>query len=60
LARAAYDDRPASGLLDPVRLALLADALEDAGGDPEMLRHLRGPGPHIRGCVVLDALLGRS
>jgi hypothetical protein len=58
LARAAYDDRilPA-GTLDPARLAVLADALEEAGAGPDFLEHLRGPGPHYRGCWVVDRLV---
>ena len=40
------------------RTPILADALLDAGcGDEDMLGHLRGPGPHARGCHVLDRLL---
>jgi hypothetical protein len=60
LAQAAYDKRKLpSGHLDPTRLLILADALEEAGcEDPEFLGHLRGPGPHVRGCWVLDSLLG--
>jgi hypothetical protein len=27
--------------------------------DP-ILDHLRGPGPHVRGCWVVDLLLGKS
>jgi hypothetical protein len=42
-------------------LPILADALEDAGcTDGDWLGHLREPGPHARGCHVLDALLGRA
>ncbi len=42
------------------RLPILADALEEAGcDDPAMLSHLRGPGPHCRGCWVLDLALGK-
>jgi hypothetical protein len=93
------------GLLDPVRLSILADALEEAGcpmevecrkcrgkghfnkGDGEsntceeeqrefrtgsvpcngtgrivhpLLAHLRGPGPHARGCWALDLILGKD
>jgi hypothetical protein len=60
LARVAYDDRLLpSGLLDPARLGVLADALEDASGDPELVRHLRGP-VHVRGCHVIDALLAKA
>jgi hypothetical protein len=59
LARAAYDERHLpSGELDPHRLAVLADALEEAGAPDEMVAHLRGPGPHVRGCHVIDACLG--
>jgi hypothetical protein len=62
LARAAYDNRTLpAGTLDPVRLAVLADALEEAGcTDQPVLSHLRGPGPHVRGCWVIDLLLGKS
>jgi hypothetical protein len=63
LARAAYDERLLqSGQLAPDRLAVLADALEDAGcTDAETLSHLRGPsGPHVRGCWVIDLLLGKE
>jgi hypothetical protein len=42
-------------------LPILADALEDAGCDnAELLGHLRGPGPHVRGCWVVDLLLGKQ
>jgi hypothetical protein len=62
LAEAAYSDRHLpSGRLNPACLAVLADALEDAGcADPDLLGHLRGPGPHVRGCWALDLLLGKS
>jgi hypothetical protein len=43
------------------RLPILADALEDAGcTDAELLGHLRGPGPHVRGCWALDLITGRT
>jgi hypothetical protein len=60
LARAAYHERiMPSGELDPARLAVLADALLDAGcTSAEVLAHLRGPGPHVRGCVAVDLCLG--
>ena len=42
-------------------LPVLADALEEAGcTDQAVLAHLRDPGPHFRGCWVLDVLLGRE
>jgi hypothetical protein len=43
------------------RLPVLADALEDAGcTDADILGHCRGPGPHVRGCWVIDLLLGKA
>jgi hypothetical protein len=62
LAQSAYDERLLpSGELDPPRLAVLADALEEAGcSDADILGHLRGPGPHVRGCWVVDLLLGKQ
>jgi len=43
------------------RLPILADALEDAGcDDADLLDHLRGPGPHVRGCWALDLILGKG
>ncbi|MFO0822610.1 MAG: hypothetical protein U0792_05725 [Gemmataceae bacterium] len=54
LARGIYDDR------DFDRLPILADALQDAGCDnPEVLNHCRQPGPHARGCWVVDLVLGK-
>jgi hypothetical protein len=61
LAQSAYDDRTLpSGYLDPTRLGVIADALEDAGADAGLLAHLRGPEFHVRGCHVVDLLLGRG
>jgi hypothetical protein len=62
LARATYDEREMpTGTLDLARLAILADALEDAGcTDADILGHLRGPGPHVRGCWAVDVLLGKA
>jgi hypothetical protein len=55
--------RLARGLYDEGRFAdlpVLADALEEAGcGDEALLAHCRGAGPHVRGCWVLDLLLGK-
>lgn len=108
LAQAAYDERGDNGALDPVRLAVLADALEEAGCDGQriwlcnnqgkhqhrgkrgevihgvthsdnpwhlhhhhdakcsymdipnpLLAHLCSPGQHVRGCHVVDLILGR-
>lgn len=42
-------------------MPLLGDALEDAGcTDQALLDHCRGPGPHARGCYLLDILLDKS
>lgn len=62
LAQGIYDDRELpSGHLDAGRLAILADALEEAGcTDQDILLHCRGPGPHVRGCWVIDLLLGKE
>lgn len=43
------------------RMSILADALEEAGCDhADILSHCRGPGPHVRGCWVVDLVLGKS
>jgi hypothetical protein len=43
------------------RLLILADALEDAGCDnTDILAHCRRPGEHVRGCWVIDLLLGKE
>jgi hypothetical protein len=62
IAEGAYDDRRLpEGILDPSRLAILADALLDAGcDDEELLSHLRSAGPHWRGCFAMDTCLGKS
>jgi hypothetical protein len=62
LAQAAYDERLLpGGRLDPVRLAILADALEEAGcTQPDLIEHLRSTGPHVRGCHVVDLLLAKG
>jgi hypothetical protein len=62
LAQSAYDERlMPSGCLDSARLGVLADALEEAGcTEQAILDHLRGPGPHVRGCWAVDLLLGKE
>jgi hypothetical protein len=61
LAEAAYAERSLpDGALDGGRLAVLADALEDAGcADAELLGHLHAAGPHARGCWAVDLVLGK-
>jgi hypothetical protein len=55
LARGIYDRKAFDHLSE------LAYMLEEAGcRDGELLGHLRGPGPHARGCDGLDAVLGKS
>jgi hypothetical protein len=55
MAQAIYDERAWD------RLGVLADALEDAGcEDAAILRHCRKPGFHVRGCWVVDLLLGKG
>jgi hypothetical protein len=42
-------------------MPILADALQDADCDNEdMLNHCRQPGEHVRGCFVVDLLLGKT
>jgi hypothetical protein len=55
LAQIIYDERAFD------RMPELADALENAGcTQADILEHCRGPGPHVRGCWVIDLLLGRT
>jgi hypothetical protein len=42
-------------------MPILADALQDAGCDSDdILDHCRGDGPHVRGCWVVDLVLGKE
>jgi hypothetical protein len=55
LAQTIYDDRRYD------IMPILADALEEAGcTDAAILDHCRGPGPHVRGCWVVDLILGKE
>jgi hypothetical protein len=55
LASAIYADRAFD------RMPIMADALEEAGCDhADVLAHCRGPGPHARGCWVVDLVLGKE
>jgi hypothetical protein len=55
LAQAIYADHAFA------RMPELADALAAAGcADADVLAHCRGPGPHVRGCWVVDLILGKA
>jgi hypothetical protein len=55
IARRVYYDRAYHDL------PILAGALEDAGcTNPDIHTHCRGEGPHVRGCWVVDLILGRE
>jgi hypothetical protein len=55
IARAIYDERAFD------RLPILADALEEAGcTNTDILSHCRQSGGHVRGCWVVDLLLGKE
>ncbi|AMV27511.1 hypothetical protein VT84_24130 [Gemmata sp. SH-PL17] len=42
-------------------MPILADALQDAGCDSaDVLNHCRVPGVHVRGCWVVDLVLGKA
>jgi hypothetical protein len=62
LAQAIYEQRQLpAGTLDKARLAILADALLDAGCDDEaLIQHCRSQGPHVRGCWAVDMILGKE
>ena len=54
LARGIYAGRAFDGM------PILADALQEAGcDDDDILTHCREPGEHVRGCWVVDLLLGK-
>ena len=55
LTQAIYDYRAFD------RMPELAAALEEAGcADEDILGHCRGPGPHVRGCWVVDLILSKD
>jgi hypothetical protein len=55
LAQAIYDRRAFE------RMPELGEALERAGcGNKDVLDHCRQPGEHVRGCWVVDLILGKS
>jgi hypothetical protein len=55
LSRQAYEAQ------DFAAMPILADALQDAGcANDDVLSHCRGDGPHVRGCWVIDLILGKG
>ena len=55
LARTIYEEQAFA------RMPELAEALSQAGcHSNDILRHCRDPGPHVRGCWLLDLLLRRG
>jgi hypothetical protein len=55
VAEGIYRDRTQDDLF------ALADALEEGGcDDQDLLGHLRSEGPHVRGCWVVDTVLGKE
>jgi hypothetical protein len=55
MAHIIYNDRAFD------HMPILADALEEAGcTNADILAHCRGPGPHTKGCWVIDFILGNA
>jgi hypothetical protein len=55
IAEGIYEDRAFDGM------PILADDLEESGcDDAEILDHCRSPAEHVRGCWVIDAILGKE
>lgn len=55
LAQAIHEQRAFDGMPE------LADALAQAGcTNADILTHCRGPGPHVRGCWIVDLVLGKE
>ena len=55
MARQMYESR------DFTDMPILADALEEAGcTDQDILGHCRSRSEHVRGCWVVDLVLGKS
>jgi len=55
LAQGIYDEQPFD------RMPVLGDALEEAGcSNPDIVAHCRQSVEHVRGCHVIDLILGKS
>ncbi len=55
MARGMYESRDFSAM------PILADALQDAGCDDDILGHCRDETqPHVRGCWLVDLVLGQE
>ena len=55
LAQRLYDERSFAAM------PILADAMEEAGcTSQDILDHCRQPGAHVRGCWVVDLILGKT
>jgi hypothetical protein len=55
IAEGIYEDRAFDGM------PILADILEESGcDDAAILEHCRSPAEHVRGCWVIDAILGKE
>ena len=55
LAKLMYESRDFS------LMPILADAIQDVGCEQEeILSHCQGGGPHVRGCWVVDLVLGKE
>ena len=55
MAQRMYDSRDFSDML------VLADAMEEAGcTNQDILAHCRSGGEHVRGCWVVDLVVGKS
>jgi len=55
LAEQMYNSR------DFAAMPILADAIQEAGCDnADILNHCRGNEPHVRGCWVVDLVLGKG
>jgi hypothetical protein len=55
LALEMYESRDFSAM------PIIADAIQDAGCfDDDILNHCRSTGPHVRGCWVVDLVLGKE